>query len=45
MEKFGAAARKLIDQRFLLAEDLPAVLARGHREWEEVMGKAESPVK
>ncbi|HEY6308282.1 MAG TPA: alpha/beta hydrolase domain-containing protein [Candidatus Angelobacter sp.] len=43
LEKFSAAAQKLIHERFLLAEDLPAMVARGQREWEEVMGKAESP--
>jgi hypothetical protein len=42
IEKFSAAAQKLIHERFLLAEDLPAIVARGQREWEEVMGKAES---
>jgi Alpha/beta hydrolase domain len=42
LEKFSAAAQKLIHERFLLAEDLPAVVARGQREWEEVMGKTES---
>jgi hypothetical protein len=41
LEKFGDAAKKLIRERFLLDEDLPAVLARGQREWDEVMGKAE----
>jgi Alpha/beta hydrolase domain len=42
MEKFSASAQKLIHERFLLAEDLPVVVARGQREWEEVMGKQES---
>ena len=37
--KFAEAAKKLIDERFLLPEDLPAVLDRGNREWEEVVGK------
>lgn len=41
LEKFRAAAATLIQQRFLLQEDLDAVMARGQREWEEVMGKAE----
>lgn len=36
MEKFTEAAQDLIQQRFLLQEDLPAVVARGQREWEEV---------
>jgi len=39
MAKFTAAANKLIRQRFLLSEDLPAVVARGQREWDEVVGK------
>ena len=39
LEKFSAAAQKLIHERFLLAEDLPAIKARGEKEWEEVMGK------
>ena len=37
--KFAMAAKKLIDERFLLPEDMPAVLERGNREWEEVVGK------
>ena len=39
MGKFAEAAMKLIHERFLLPEDLPAVLARGQREWEEVAGR------
>ena len=39
MEKFGEAARKLVQQRFLLEEDLPAIIARGQREWDEVNGQ------
>lgn len=42
VEKFRAAATSLIQQRFLLQEDLEAVTARGQREWEEVMGRAEA---
>jgi hypothetical protein len=38
MAQFGEAAKRLIRQRFLLQEDLPAVLARGQREWDEVVG-------
>jgi hypothetical protein len=38
MEKFTEAAKDLIQQRFLLQEDLPAVVARGQRDWEEVTG-------
>jgi hypothetical protein len=41
LEKFGEAAKKLVRERFLLEEDLPAVMARGQREWDEVVGKAE----
>jgi 1,6-anhydro-N-acetylmuramate kinase len=33
------AARKLVQQRFLLEEDLPAITARGQREWDEVNGQ------
>ena len=39
--KFAEAATKLIHERFLLREDLPAVLERGEREWEEVMGHSQ----
>jgi len=37
--KFAEAAMKLIRDRFLLREDLPAVLERGQREWDEVAGQ------
>lgn len=37
--KFTEAAVKLIRERFLLPEDLPAVIARGEREWDEVAGQ------
>jgi hypothetical protein len=43
LEKFGEAAKKLARERFLLEEDLPAVMARGQREWDEVVGKADPP--
>ncbi|HSK45822.1 MAG TPA: alpha/beta hydrolase domain-containing protein [Candidatus Binatia bacterium] len=33
MGKFEQAAKKLIEQRFLLQEDLPALLERGRQEW------------
>ncbi len=39
MGKFAEAAKKLIQERFLLQEDLPAVLERGQREWDEVAGE------
>jgi hypothetical protein len=42
MEKFKAVAETLIHQRFLLQEDLPAIVARGQREWDEVMVKTEA---
>jgi hypothetical protein len=40
MGKFEQAAKKLIEQRFLLQEDLPAILERGKLEWKTI---AESP--
>jgi hypothetical protein len=39
MSKFGEAAMKLIKDRFLLREDLAAVLERGQREWDEIAGQ------
>jgi hypothetical protein len=39
MGKFAEAAMKLIHDRFLLREDLPAVLERGQREWNEIAGE------
>ncbi len=36
MGKFTEAAMKLVRDRFLLREDLPALLERGEREWKEV---------
>ena len=39
MGKFAEAAMKLIQERFLLREDLPAVLERGRREWDEIAGE------
>jgi hypothetical protein len=41
LEKFSSAAEKLVHERFLLQEDLPAIKARGEKEWEEVVGKTE----
>jgi hypothetical protein len=35
MGKYAEAAMKLIRQRFLLEEDLPAILDRGGQEWDE----------
>ena len=37
--KFAEAAMNLIKDRFLLREDLAAVLERGQREWNEIAGK------
>jgi alpha/beta hydrolase family protein len=37
MSKFEQAARKLIEQRFLLQEDLPAILERGKLEWKTIV--------
>ena len=37
MSKFEQAAKKLIEQRFLLQEDLPAVLERGKLEWKTIV--------
>src|SRR5215813_14273148 len=42
MAKFAEAANKLVRQRFLLQEDLPAILQRGQREWGEVAGQTNS---
>jgi hypothetical protein len=39
MGKFAEAAMKLIRERFMLREDLPAVIERGEREWAEVTGQ------
>lgn len=39
MSKFADAAMKLVQERFLLREDVPALLERGKREWEEVVGQ------
>jgi hypothetical protein len=36
MNKFEQAAKRLIKQRFLLQEDLPAILERGKLEWKTV---------
>jgi hypothetical protein len=39
MTKFEEAAKRLIDQRFLLQEDLPAILERGKLEWKMIVGE------
>jgi hypothetical protein len=39
MGEFAAAAMRLIKDRFLLKEDLVAVLERGEREWMEIGGQ------
>jgi hypothetical protein len=35
--RFEQAAKKLIEQRFILQEDLPAVMARGQKEWDVIV--------
>jgi hypothetical protein len=37
--KFAEAELKLVQERFLLKEDVPALLERGKREWQEVVGQ------
>jgi len=37
LTKFEEAAKKLVQQRFLLQEDLPEIKQRGQQEWEEVV--------
>lgn len=37
--KFAEAELKLVQARFLLKEDVPALLERGKREWDEVVGQ------
>lgn len=37
--KFAEAATKLVKKRFLLPEDLPAMIERGEREWDYVMAR------
>jgi Alpha/beta hydrolase domain len=39
MGKFAEAAMNLIQERFLLREDLATVLERGQREWNEIAGQ------
>jgi Alpha/beta hydrolase domain len=39
MSKFELAAKKLVEQRFLLQEDLPAILERGRLEWKAIVGE------
>jgi hypothetical protein len=41
MNKFEQAAKKLIEQRFLLQEDLPAILERGKLEWKTIAGRTQ----
>jgi len=38
LTKFAEAAKKLVQQRFLLSEDMPALLERGGRESDEIAG-------
>lgn len=38
MGKFSEAAMELVRERFLLREDLAAILERGEKEWDEVVG-------
>jgi hypothetical protein len=38
LERYAAAARELVRRRFLLEEDLPAVLERGAEEWDFATG-------
>jgi hypothetical protein len=37
MGKFEQAAKKLVEQRFLLQEDLPAIVERGRQEWKLIV--------
>ncbi len=39
MGEFAEAAMKLVHERFLLPQDLPAMLERGEREWAELTGQ------
>jgi len=39
MSKFDQAAKTLVEQRFLLQEDLPAILERGKLEWKTIVGE------
>ena len=39
MTKFEQAAKKLIEQRFLLQEDLPGILERGKTEWKVIIAQ------
>jgi hypothetical protein len=38
LSRYADAAKKLVQQRFLLSEDVPALLERGGREWDEIAG-------
>jgi hypothetical protein len=39
MDSFEQAAIRLIEQRFLLQQDLPAILERGKLEWKTIVGE------
>lgn len=39
MGRFSEAAQRLVRERFLLKEDLEAILQRGEREWNELAGQ------
>jgi hypothetical protein len=45
MKKFEQAAKSLIEQRFLLQEDLPAILERGKLEWKTIVEQQASKIK
>ncbi|HEV2991866.1 MAG TPA: alpha/beta hydrolase domain-containing protein [Candidatus Angelobacter sp.] len=38
LAKYEEAAKKLVQQRFILQEDLPEIRQRGQQEWDEVVG-------
>ena len=43
MSKFEQAAKKLVEQRFLLQEDLPEILERGKLEWKTIAEDNDKP--
>jgi hypothetical protein len=43
MTRFEEAAKRLIERRFLLQEDLPAILERGKLEWKVIVGEPTPP--
>jgi hypothetical protein len=43
MKKFEQAAKKLVEERFLLQEDLPAILERGKLEWKTIVESSPAP--